>query len=169
MVTATKGLFNNLAAAPDIPDTLRQISGALKAMNLRGLFMAMTMLKIKGGSFSISAAGMPSTLIYRGATGTVEEINLRALPLGSIASVKYQKQEFELEANDLIVLMSDGFPEMFNENGEMLGSEAAGEILRETANSSPQEIINRLVSAGENWAASRPADDDVTFVVIKRT
>ena len=131
VVTATKGLFNNLAPAPDIPDTLQQISRSLKAMNLRGLFMAMTLLKIKNNLLSISAAGMPSTLIYRHATGEIEKIDLRALPLGGIAGIEYKKQEFQLAPNDLIVLMSDGFPEMFNEAGEMLGDEEADKIIRE--------------------------------------
>ncbi|MEP7037863.1 MAG: SpoIIE family protein phosphatase, partial [Acidobacteriota bacterium] len=137
VVTATKSLFNNLADAPDIPDTFKQISRSLKAMNLRGLFMAMTMLKIKDNQFSISAAGMPSTLIYRHATGEIEEINLRALPLGGIAGIKYQQQQFALAPNDLIVLMSDGFPEMFNEAGEMLGEDDAKKILLDAADLTP--------------------------------
>ena len=167
VVTATKSLFNNLASAPDIPDTLGQISRSLKAMNLRGLFMAMTMLKIKDKRFSISAAGMPSTIIYRHATGATEEINLRALPLGGIAKTQYSRQEFELAPNDLIVLMSDGFPEMFNPENEMLGFEKAAATLPEIANLSSQEIINELVKIGETWANGRPQDDDVTFVVLK--
>lgn len=167
MVSVTKGLFNNLAHAPDIPDTFRQISRSLKAMNLRGLFMAMTMLKIKDNRFSISAAGMPSTLVYRHATGEIEEIKLRAVPLGSIAAVEYQEQEFALSENDCIILMSDGFPEMFNAAGEMLGDGEACKTLTESANLSPQEIINRFVKVGEDWAGTRPPDDDVTFVVLK--
>ena len=167
VVTATKGLFNNLAPAPDIPDTLQQISRSLKAMNLRGLFMAMTLLKIKNNRLSISAAGMPSTLIYRHATGEIEKIDLRALPLGGIAGIKYQKQEFQLAPNDLIVLMSDGFPEMFNDRGEMLGDEEADKILLESANLAPQEIIECLIKRADSWADGRPPDDDVTFVVLK--
>ncbi|MBA2494730.1 MAG: SpoIIE family protein phosphatase [Acidobacteria bacterium] len=167
VVTATKGLFNNLAPAPDIPDTFKQISRSLKLMNLRGLFMAMTMLKIKDNRFSISAAGMPSTLIYRHATGEIEEINLRAVPLGSFAAIEYKKQEYTLSNNDCVVLMSDGFTEMFNESGEMLGDGEANKTLKESAQLSPQEIINRFVKVGEDWAGKRPPDDDVTFVVLK--
>ncbi|CAN5538855.1 hypothetical protein BH18ACI1_BH18ACI1_13330 [soil metagenome] len=167
VVTATKGLFNNLAHAPDIPDTFKQISRSLKLMNLRGLFMAMTMLKLKDNRFSISAAGMPSTLIYRHATGEIEEINLRAVPLGSFAAIEYKKQEYTLSNNDCVVLMSDGFTEMFNESGEMLGDGEANKTLKESAQLSPQEIINRFVKVGEDWAGKRPPDDDVTFVVLK--
>lgn len=169
VVTATKGLFNNLAHAPDIPDTFRQISRSLKAMNLRGLFMAMTMLKFKDNRLVVCAAGMPSALIYRHATGRVEEAELRALPLGSVSNFVYQEQEYALSANDCVVVMSDGFPEMFNEAGEMQANETAKNLLAETARLSAQEIINRFVEVGEEWAGGRSPDDDVTFVVVKVT
>ena len=167
VVTATKSLFNNLAAAPDIPDTLRQISRSLKAMNLRGLFMAMTLIKFKDNSLSICAAGMPSTIIYRHAEKTVEEISIRALPLGGMTNSKYQPQEISLKTGDVVMVMSDGFPEMFNPSGEMLGFEKGAEVLKEIADHAPQEIIDRFVEVSSNWSAERPADDDVTFVVMK--
>ena len=167
VVTATKSLFNAFAEIEDIPRIFRQSSAALKKMNLRGLFMAMTMLKIKGNQLSICAAGMPSALIYRTATEQVEQINLRALPLGSVSNFAYQEQQFDLSAGDLIVVMSDGFPEMFNQTNEMLGFEKAAQMLPAIAKKSAQEIISRFVETGEAWADARPADDDVTFVVLK--
>jgi len=167
VVTATKSLFNNLADAPDIPDTLRQISRALKAMNLRGLFMAMTLIKLKDNSLSICAAGMPSTLVYRAANKTVEEISIRALPLGSMTNFNYRGQELVLQTGDCVVVMSDGFPEMFNAENEMLGFDKAAEVLKEIAAHTPQEIIDRLNEVSGKWAGARPADDDVTFVVLK--
>jgi serine phosphatase RsbU (regulator of sigma subunit) len=167
VVTATKSLFNNLAAAPDIPDTLRQISRSLKAMNLRGLFMALTLIKLKDNHLSICAAGMPSTLVYRALTQTVEEISIRALPLGSMTKFNYRGQELSLQTGDCVVVMSDGFQEMFNPANEMLGFEKAAAVLKEIAARAPQEIIDRFVEVSRKWANERPADDDVTFVVLK--
>ena len=167
VVTATKGLFNNLADAPDITDTFKQISRSLKAMNLRGLFMAMTMLKVKENRVALSCAGMPSVLIYRDGDKQVEEIAIKAMPLGSITNFPYRETQISLSTGDSIVLMSDGFPEMFNENGEMIADEAAKRVLSESAHLSAQEIINRFIEAGQKWAGTRPPDDDVTFVVMK--
>ena len=169
VVSVTKGLFNNLAHAPEISGTLNQMSRSLKMMNLRGLFMALTLLKFKGRDLLISSAGMPSVLIYRANDSIVEEISLRALPLGSVSKFKYNEQKVSLESGDGVLLMSDGFPERFNEAGEMLGFDKAAEILRESAaaSSPPDEIINRLVRVGQQWAGARTADDDVTFVALK--
>lgn len=167
MVTATKSLFNNLAHEADITHIFKQSSRALKQMNLRALYMAMVMVKVKDGELRVSAAGMPSMLVYRASTASVEEVAIKGMPLGSVVNFPYQQQELHLAAGDAVVLMSDGFPEMFNEQGETLDYATAKMVLAEVACRSPQEIINHFVKVGEKWAGARPQDDDVTFVVLK--
>ncbi|MEA2175840.1 MAG: hypothetical protein QOD00_3432 [Blastocatellia bacterium] len=167
MVTAAKSLFTTLASQPDITSIFKQSSAAIKKMNLRGLFMAMIILKVKEGRVSVSAAGMPPMLIYRAATREVEEIAIRAMPLGGLQNISYRQRELSLSAGDTILLMSDGFPEMFNEAGETLDYGKAKTILEEMAQATPQEIISHFVEVGETWANGRPQDDDVTFVVLK--
>jgi serine phosphatase RsbU (regulator of sigma subunit) len=34
-------------------------------------------------------------------------------------------------------------------------------------NEAPETIIQRLTAGGEEWAAGRPQDDDITLVVLK--
>lgn len=167
VVTATKSLFNAFAKEASLSHILRQTSEALKGMNLRGLYMAVIMLKVKGSRLSASAAGMPPMLIYRHDTKQIEELIIKAMPLGSVKNFPYQQQETSIAAGDTIVLMSDGFAERFNPQGELLDYERAKEVLAEIATGSPQQIIDRFVEVGEEWAGSRPQDDDVTFVVLK--
>jgi hypothetical protein len=130
-------------------------------------FMAMTMLKINGSRAVVGMAGMPSVLIYHAQTKQIEDVAIRAMPLGGFSKSAYVQQELTLSAGDTVVLMSDGFPEMFNEAGEMLADETAKNVLAEVAHELPQEIINRFVEVGETWAGTRPPVDDVTFVVLK--
>lgn len=167
IVTAAKGLFRAFADEPQITEIFRRSSRALKEMNLRGLFMAMTVLKIKDDKLQISSAGMPATLVFRRATKRVEEVFIKAMPLGSVVKFPYERRDLNLSSGDVIVTMSDGFPEMFNPQDEMLGFDEAAKVLSEIADKSPQEIVNRFVAVGERWANDRPADDDVTFVVLK--
>ncbi len=167
VVTATKSLLNHLAASDDIPAILRQSSRALKQMNLRGLFMAMTMVKVRGDRLSLSVAGMPPVLVYRAGDRCVEELELRGVPLGSVANYSYREEAINLTAGDIVVLMSDGLPERFDAEGETLGYAAAKEVLKECAAAHPRQIIERLVQLGNAWGDGRPQDDDVTFVVMK--
>ncbi len=167
LVSVVKGLFVSLAYHPDIPHIFHRVSAVLKEMKLRGLFMAMTMVKVKGNHMTVSIAGMPSVLIYRALSGCVEEVVMRALPLGGMTKYEYRQRELTLAVDDVVVLMSDGLPERFNSRDEMLEEEAAKQYLAEHAQASAQEIINGLATLGDDWGGARPQDDDVTFVVLK--
>lgn len=167
LVSAVKSLFVSLAYHPDIPHIFQRMSRVLKEMKLRGLFMAMTMVKVKGQQCAVSIAGMPPVLIYRAHTGAIDEIAIRAIPLGGMTNFQYQQQELTLSCDDVVVLMSDGLPERFNARGEMLDYDRTKEALSATAKGSPQEIIDFLIRVGEEWSTGRPQDDDITFVVLR--
>ncbi|HKQ75730.1 MAG TPA: SpoIIE family protein phosphatase [Blastocatellia bacterium] len=167
VVTAMKSLFRTFAGEDDLVRVLIQSSRVLKEMNLRSLFMGLTMIKLDGASFRIASAGMPPALIYRSEKGIVEEALIKAPPLGSISSYQYREQEFALERGDVVALMSDGFPERFNQDGEMFDYSRAKQSLVEAASMPPREIIEHFVRAGDQWANGRPQNDDITFVVLK--
>ncbi len=167
LVSSVKSLFVSLAYHPDIPHIFHRISAVLKEMKLRGLFMAMTMVKVKGHQMSVSIAGMPSILIFRALSGEVEEVVMRALPLGGMTKYQYQQQELTLATDDVVVLMSDGLPERFNPQSEMLDYERIFKALPAFAHQPAEEIIARLTALGDEWSEGRMQDDDVTFVVLK--
>src|SRR5262249_17728666 len=59
VVTAMKSLFRSFAAEPEILSVFNRSSRVLKEMNLRSLFMGLTMIKLNGRRLKISSAGMP--------------------------------------------------------------------------------------------------------------
>ncbi|MDX2149942.1 MAG: SpoIIE family protein phosphatase [Bryobacteraceae bacterium] len=69
MVTAAKSLFLSLAGHPDPVHILEHSSRALRLMKLRGLFMAMTVVRVEGTRLSIGNAGLPPPLVYRSRPG----------------------------------------------------------------------------------------------------
>jgi serine phosphatase RsbU (regulator of sigma subunit) len=167
VVTAAKSLFQALAQEGESPGIFQKFTQTLKNMNLGRLYMAMTLIKLKDNKMKVAAAGMPPALIYRAATKEVEEINIKAMPLGSFSGFPYRQEELELHAGDTIVLMSDGLPEMFNQNGEILDYPGAKKLFEAVADRSPQEIITYFIESGQAWANGHPQEDDVTFVVMK--
>lgn len=66
------------------------------------------MIKVSGRKLRVSSAGMPPVLIYRAETGSVEEVMIKAMPLGSISGYPYRERELMLGSGDVVVLMSDG-------------------------------------------------------------
>jgi serine phosphatase RsbU (regulator of sigma subunit) len=167
MVAATKSLFNSLAHMPHPVPILAEASHALKGMGFHNMYMAMTIAKFKERHVRLATAGMPYTLIYRAAIRYVEEVELKGLPLGSFSDIPYQWKDLKLNTGDAVLFMSDGFTEMFNAHGEVLGEERAKELLKEVGQHMPEQIIEHLVVAGKAWANGQPQKDDVTLVVVK--
>jgi serine phosphatase RsbU (regulator of sigma subunit)/ligand-binding sensor domain-containing protein len=167
MVTATKSLFESMGGRMDTIDFMNEANRTIKQMRLETLKMAFTILKIKENRMYASGAGMPSLLIYRRVSKSLDEMNFEGMPLGSLANFPYEEKQVELSSGDKIVIMSDGFPERQNPSGNMLEYAAAHDAILKSANKSPQEIVDHLIKKGDNWASGRSQDDDVTFVVIE--
>lgn len=167
MVTSVKSLFNVLASNPNIVETFHEITNALKQMHLKQMSMCLTMLKICGDKVEMSAAGMPPVLIYKAGTQVIEEHVMKGMPLGAFSNFPYRLVNTNLDKGDTILLMSDGFPELFNDRKEMFGYKRARNLFEELAGKSPEDIISGLNKAGLSFVNDKDPDDDITFVVIK--
>ncbi len=167
MVTSTKALFNVLAEESDLTRVLRKSSRALKSMGMRKLFMALALVKLKDDELVLAGAGMPPALIYRAASRSIELIHLKGVPLGGPGDITYEPQHTKMLAGDTLLLMSDGFPELFNKYHEMLGYDKVVEIFQEVADQSPEEILAHLEQSWKAWRDNQAPGDDITFVVMK--
>jgi serine phosphatase RsbU (regulator of sigma subunit) len=167
MVTALKSLFMASAHETRPADFLARSSEAIKRMNLGRMTMALGLVRYREGRVLAASAGMPPPLVWRAATGEVEEIELTGLPLGGLANTDYQQAERALAQGDVLLMMSDGFPELANPRGEPLGYPAAKRIFQRLGARAPKDILHGLEEAGAEWRAGRPLLDDVTFVVVQ--
>jgi len=173
LVAVIKSLFSSFAHRQGLRQFLADSSVAIRRMGLERSAMALALVRLlpteAGWRATLTSAGMPPVLLYRAATGVVEEIALPGMPLGGILGFPYQEVERTLEPGDTLLLMSDGFPEALNPDGHELGYGAAQEHFRAAAQDSAQEVVQALTAATEAWTAGAPLDDDVTFVVMRRT
>jgi serine phosphatase RsbU (regulator of sigma subunit) len=167
MVSIIKSLFISDTSNEDLFEFLKKCSQTIKQMKLGNLFMGLQILKYKNHSMVVSSAGMPPIYIYRSVTDSVEEIVIKSMPLGGPSLNNYEAIEKELNTGDVILLMSDGYPELFNEKNEMLGYLKAKEVLKESAQKSAAAISSELTMFGEKWRGERTQEDDITIVVIK--
>lgn len=167
MVTATKILFATLSREPDVADILARSATTLRRVGISKLYMAMAVGRLRDGRLQLAGAGMPPAVIYRAATGNCEEVSLKGMPLGGFANFPYESAETTVEPGDTIILMSDGFPEAFNEDGEMLGYERASEFVRSVASLEPTSMIEALMEFAEEWSGHGPISDDITFLVLR--
>ena len=169
IVTLMKGLFLSEASKFEIPKFFNHCSRAIKDIRLGRLFMALTLVRLQGKTVSLSSAGMPPAYLHRKADGAIEEILLKAVPLGSMKSFPYGLHETTMEAGDTLLLMTDGLPEQKNAGEEMFDYARVTECFRKSVEAKPDEIIASLVREGEAWMNGVAQDDDITLMVVRRT
>ena len=167
VVTITKSLFNNLASNENILESFSKISSVIKDMKFRQLAMCLILLKIQGNRLWLSSAAMPPALIYRNKNKVVEEIFMKGMPLGAMNNFPYKVIENHLDKGDIILLLSDGLPELSNCNNEMYGYDRVKTEFHSVGEKEPEEIVNHLKNSASQWVNGKDPDDDVTFVVIK--
>ena len=167
MVTATKSLFSSHAHREDIINTFHEFTRVIKNMRMHLMSMCLSIVKINGKALKISAAGMPPALLYRKTENKVEELLIKGMPLGAFDDFPYKLYETTLQKGDTLLLLSDGFPELFDKDMNMLGYDKVSALFSEVAEKSPEEIIEHLNRNGTNWIGDAEPDDDITFVVLK--
>ena len=135
-------------------------------MKLGRMAMALCLARFANGRMTFSSAGMPPALVRRAGDGRVEELASPGMPLGGLAD-GYDQLAIDLAPGDLVVLMSDGLPELPDGDGEPLGYERVAQLIAEAPSAKPQEIISGLLRAAEQWAGAGPPNDDITFVALR--
>jgi serine phosphatase RsbU (regulator of sigma subunit) len=169
MVVATaKSYFQTFAGDVGNLELLRKISVGIKNMNIRMLYMSMTLLRLEHDHIKITAAGMPPAIVYRQKTGVIDQIVLKGLPLGSKPDYPYCEQTIGMEEGDAMLVFSDGLPEAFNHKRQMLETERIVDAFRNSASLTAQEIIETLVHLTASWTDSGPLNDDITIAVIRK-
>ena len=168
IVTLMKGLFLSEASRFDIPTFFGNCSRAIKEIRLGRLFMAFTLVRLRGDRLSFSSAGMPPLFLYRDDDGVVDEVLLKGMPLGAMKSFPYLLHEEDLRAGDAVLLLTDGLPEQKDAAGEMFDYERVRKAFAEVGGKSPQEIIGRFTAEADGWLHGASPDDDITMLVIKK-
>ncbi len=167
VVATVKSYFKTLGNQYGAVELLGQISEGIKNLQIRGMYMGLTIVKIKDNEITIASSGMPPLYLYRKATAHIEEISLKGLFLGSDIAIPYKYITTTLEPGDALLALSDGLPELFNYKREMLGYEPIKSRFIEVATEAPGEIISALTKLGDKWANGKSNEDDITLVVIK--
>ena len=168
IVTLMKGFFTSDSSRLDIQSFFNHCSRSIKEIKLGRLLMAFSLLKLKGNKMSMSSAGMPPMFLYRQDSGAIEEVLLKGMPLGAMKSFPYTLYEADLNPGDTVLLLSDGLPELKNAQGEMFDYERVQREFADVVSKAPEEIVNHLVKAGENWMNGALQDDDITMLVMKQ-
>jgi phosphoserine phosphatase RsbU/P len=120
----------------------------------------------RDGRLRWSNAGHCPPLVLR-RTGEILELKATSMPLGLLAEAEYLVEETQLTAGDKIVVYTDGVSEAQNAKGHFFEVRRIRDVLRETADSTCEQMIQALVQAVESFTEDTPQGDDITAVAME--
>ena len=167
MVSVTKAALSGIPMSSP-SKILEQLNGIVKKVNFGRLRMSLSVAKINEDTIELSSAAMPPTYYFNSKKNNLEEILVPNLPLGGIQREKFDGIKLNFKKGDLIVMISDGLPELPNPNEEILDYEKVEQCLKNNSKKGAEEIKDALVNLSEEWSNGILNPDDITIVVIKK-
>jgi len=167
LVSMMKSLFIANSINKGIIEFFKSSNVALKKANMERMMIGFAMINIKGDNAELINAGLPSIYHFIKSENKIEELNIHSLPLGAMSGDNYSVTEIGITSGDVLLMMTDGFPELQNAEGELFGYERSKTEFHSVGEKEPKEIVAHLKNSASQWVDGKDPDDDVTFVVIK--
>jgi phosphoserine phosphatase RsbU/P len=109
----------------------------------------------------------PLVLRKSGAEWQVMRLEVGGAVVGLLKSFPYQQGSFALQPGDLLLLFTDGVSEAMNPAYEEWGEERLIEAALSCDGLETAEVIARIMSAADAFAAGAPQHDDMTLVALR--
>jgi len=154
-----------------LPAAMNELNGALAGDIGEGRFVTFVAAICTPASSTVEllSAGQGPLLVYKLSADRIDEKGAQGLPLGILPDlVSSPPETLELHPGDMLVLATDGFFEWANPSGEQFGVKRSGEVIRQSREKSPHELISTLYQTVVEFSEGTVQQDDLTAVVIKR-
>lgn len=167
LVTAAKSAFHSGVKHYDNSRLLKEMSGAIQSLNLKGIYMNMALAECNSNTITVSQAGMPPVIHYDQSEHTTDIYKCKGMPLGTVRDFPHESVSIEMDQGDLLILMSDGLPEAINRYDFMAGYDLITRKIEELADNSTDVIRNELINLITHGNPDVHPPDDVTIVILR--
>ena len=149
-----------------ISDVNKRLVQDIEELNL---FMTMFYgeIDIKEKMIRWVKAGHEPAILYTPGTDSHEMLAGEGLPLGVMEDAVYKESQKQINPGQIILIGTDGIKEAVNANREMFGNKRLLNVIRDYADKSAREILDKAFESLNNFRHPLEADDDETLVVIK--
>jgi sigma-B regulation protein RsbU (phosphoserine phosphatase) len=125
-------------------------------------------LNASTGEITYCNAGHPPALLLR-SDGSVDNLRDGGPLLGAIATASFANGKTKLLLGDTVLGYSDGIAECRNPAGSDFGMERLLSAAQLCFGSSATATLFSVLGAAEDFAGSRPREDDMALIVVRRT
>ena len=124
-------------------------------------------INTKSREIEIINAGHPPLIHYDSVKNKIFDYRTGDVALGLKRDHSFKKRSFYYNADDIIVLYSDGIMEAVNEHNKELGVNGIKHELMKVKEFSAEKIYESIISKVESFNHSPNLKDDVTLLVVK--
>ncbi|GAA5527480.1 hypothetical protein Hgul01_01266 [Herpetosiphon gulosus] len=145
---------------------LRHVNAILHADDAVNQMMTVWygVLNLRHHQLRFANAGHPFPLLRR--NGVVQELEAFGTPLRSIRNFPYAEQTIQLQANDRLVVYTDGVIETMNEQRELYSFDRWCAAVRDIEAENTAGLIDAYCAAVDEFRGAARQADDLTLVVV---
>ena len=115
------------------------------------------------------SGGHAPILYYSHASGEINTDAATTQPLGFLDSIDGTPAEpIIMQRGDLLILITDGFYEWENSNGEEYGIDRVISVIRENQSRTATEIVEAIYTEVLEFGAGTVQNDDLTVILVKK-
>jgi phosphoserine phosphatase RsbU/P len=171
LMATARGILRSRCRTPGtLADLLTHLNSLLVEDTRGDRFMTMLLLTVdaKRKEMCWATAGHDTPIVYDPATDQFIEFKGNGVSLGLVEDAVYEEHIFtDIKTGQVIMALTDGLWEAFNEDGEMFGKDRVRNLIRQFANLSAVEISERITAELSNFLEQKSPSDDLTFVIVK--
>lgn len=167
---ATKIVLNNQVSMRISPAlALEMANNRICENNYENMFVTVWLatLEISTGKLFTSNAGHEYPAIKQ-PDGTFELFKDRhGFVVGGMEGVKYKEEVIQLKPGAKVFVYTDGVPEATNSDNEFFGTDRMLKALRDAEDGTPEEIINAVRKAVDDFTGDAEQFDDLTMLCME--
>lgn len=153
-----------------LPEIMRRANEVLHSAtpDNRYVTLALVELEPSTGWIRTCNCGHPAAYVLDGSGVTKSRLDSDGMPLGlDLDCHAKEESQLWLEPGDVMVMLTDGIAEAQNPSGEFFGEGRALDVVRKHIGESSTAIVGAVQDAVRLFCEDRPADDDMSVVVLK--
>ncbi len=155
--------------SPKLYELAKRTNHVFHRDSLPNLFASMIYLEVSPNTNQIkyvNAGHFPPLILNKNG---ITELPKGEAALGLMENVKYSDIDIELNPQDFFIAYSDGVTETVNEYNLFYGRDRFLDLLKNNHSLSALELGKRILNAVDIFRGEAKSNDDLSFVILKKT
>ncbi|HLH02613.1 MAG TPA: PP2C family protein-serine/threonine phosphatase [Bryobacteraceae bacterium] len=107
--------------------------------------------------------------VLRHASGATERLDKGGVPIGLLASARYESGSAQLAPGDTLLIFTDGLIEAENDREEEFGEDRMFAVFNASAGRSAKDVLRNVMAEADHFVGTAAQHDDITCLVLRET